>query len=177
MRFALVGGLSLVALVASSAASAVTSLRFTSASDVHPARSVPRRFTCDGQDVSPRLVWRGVPKRAKELALVLEDPDAPGGTFTHWLVYGLSASATNWGGVGWSAYPPGGPPRQGRNDFGRIGYGGPCPPPGQTHRYVFRLLALSAKVVLRRGADRASFDRAVAHHVLAEARLTATYAR
>ena len=109
---------------------------------------------------------------------MLDDPDAPGGTFTHWLTYGLSPGMTEWGRASWYPYPSGGSaPRAGRNDFGKIGYGGPCPPPGQKHQYVFRLLALDAKLTLRRGADRAAFDRAVAHHVLAEARLQTTYAR
>ena len=176
MKIAVVSVVSSFALVASSA-SAVSSFRFTSASDVHAGKPIAVRFTCDGQDVPPRLVWRGVPRRAKELALVLDDPDAPGGTFTHWLVYGISPSATEWGGTGWSAYPPGGPPRMGRNDFGKLGYGGPCPPRGETHHYVFRLLALDRRLRLRSGADRAAFGRAVTHHVLGQALLVATYAR
>ena len=176
MKTALVLALSL--LMAASAASAAPSFRFTDASGVHPGKPIAKRFTCDGTDVPPKLVWRGVPRRAKELALVLEDPDAPGGTFTHWLVYGLSPATTEWGRAGWSAYPPGGAStRSGRNDFGKIGYGGPCPPAGQMHHYVFRLLALDRKTTLARGADRAKFDHAIAHHVLAQARLVATYAR
>jgi Raf kinase inhibitor-like YbhB/YbcL family protein len=165
-------------LALSAASSAAPSFRFTAASDVHPGKPIPKRFTCDGPDVAPSLAWRGVPRNAEELALVLEDPDAPGGTFTHWLTYGISPSLTEWGRAGWSAYPPGGrAPRPGRNDFGKHGYGGPCPPPGQAHHYVFRLLALDARVKLRRGADRAAFNRAIAHHVLTQARLVATYAR
>ena len=175
MRAALVVAALLV--VAASAASAPPAFSFTSASAVHAGQPVPKRFTCDGADVPPRLVWQRVPRRAKQLALVLEDPDAPGGTFTHWLVYGIAPSLREWGGAGWSPYPRGGPPRTGRNDSGKLGYGGPCPPSGQTHHYVFRLLALDARLELRRGADRAAFDRAVAHHVLAQARLVATYAR
>ena len=178
MKAALVLALGLLAVSASPAAPAFASFRITSASDVHAGKAIPKRFTCDGNDVAPKLVWRGVPKKAKELALVLEDPDAPGGTFTHWLTYGLSPSTTEWGRAGWAAYPPGGAaPRVGRNDFGRVGYSGPCPPPGQTHHYVFRLLALTRKLTLQRGANRATFDRAVAHHVLAQARLVAPYAR
>ena len=173
MRAALVVGL-VLALAAPSASSAVHAFRFTAASDVHQGKSIAKRFTCDGNDVAPKLVWRGVPKRAKELALVLEDPDVPGGTFTHWLTYGLSPLTNEWGRSGWTAYAV---PRLGRNDFGKIGYGGPCPPAGQTHHYVFRLLALDAKLKLRGGADRPAFNRAVDHHVLAQARLVATYAR
>jgi Raf kinase inhibitor-like YbhB/YbcL family protein len=111
-----------------------------------------------------------VPEGTQELALVLEDPDAPGGTFTHWLVYGVDPGST-W-------LPKGATPaRQGENDFGDDAYGGPCPPEGEEHRYVFRLLALHLPLELEPGVDRAAFDEAVAPHVLAEARLTATYAR
>ena len=167
-----------VALLATAAASAAPpSFRFTGSSDVHPGKPIAKRFTCDGRDVAPQLVWTGVPKRAKELALVLEDPDAPGRTFTHWLVYRISPVLDRWRRAGWSEYAHVGAPRTGRNDFGKVGYGGPCPPAGQTHHYVFRLLALDARLKLGRGADRAAFDRAIAHHVLAQARLVATYAR
>jgi hypothetical protein len=120
-----------------------------------------------------------VPDGARELALVLEDPDAPGATFTHWLVYGIDPIVMELSeGVPAEAMTPG-PPilRQGKNDFGRMGFGGPCPPGGDEHRYVFRLLALDNPVTLEAGADRAAFDEVVAPHVLAEARLTATYAR
>jgi Raf kinase inhibitor-like YbhB/YbcL family protein len=176
VRAAVIACISLLTWAA--AASGAPSFRFTDASDVHAGKPIAKRFTCDGADVAPNVVWRGVPKKAKELALVLEDPDAPGGTFTHWLTYGMSPSTTEWGRPGWSAYPPGGAaPRAGRNDFGKLGYGGPCPPHGQTHHYMFRLLALDARLKLSRGAERSAFDRAVAHHVLAQARLVATYAR
>jgi Raf kinase inhibitor-like YbhB/YbcL family protein len=149
--------------------------RFTSGSTVAPDEPIPVRFTCDGDDVSPALAWTGVPTDAQQLALVLEDPDAPGATFTHWLVYGLDPDV--------HSLPEGVPPsasadfRQGENDFGRVGYGGPCPPEGEEHRYVFRALALQAPVDLDPEADRAAFDDAVAPHVLAEARLTTRYRR
>jgi len=156
---------------------AVEGFAFTSASEVENGKPVPARFTCDGKDVSPKLVWTGVPDGAKELALVLEDPDAPSGTFTHWLVYDLNLSVSEFGATGWTAYAPGGPPRDGTNDFGKLGYGGPCPPRGQTHHYVFRLLALDKKLDLEPASDRSAFEKAIAGHVLAEARLTTTYAR
>lgn len=128
------------------------------------------RFSCGGEDVAPALEWEGVPEGAQELALVVEDPDAPSGTFTHWLVYGLDPAATGIAeGTALAA--------QGGNDFGDAGYRGPCPPAGEEHRYVFRLLALDAPSGLEQGADRAVFDEAVAPHVLAEARLVAPYAR
>ncbi len=157
----------------------VAGFAFTGASAVAEGASIDTRFTCDAEDISPRLEWNGVPDGARELAFVLEDPDAPGATFTHWLVYGIAPVVVELSeGLPAEAMTPG-PPivRQGENDFGRMGYGGPCPPGGDEHRYVFRLLALDAPVELEAGADRAAFDEAVGPHVLAEARLTATYAR
>jgi len=148
---------------------------FTAASTVSEGEPIDSRFTCDGEDASPALSWDGVPEGTQELALVLEDPDAPGATFTHWLEYGLHPRPTSLAeGVGSASILR---LLAGENDFGDLGYGGPCPPRGEEHRYVFRLLALDATVDLEPGADRAAFDEAVAPYVLAEARLTATYAR
>jgi Raf kinase inhibitor-like YbhB/YbcL family protein len=146
----------------------VAGFEFTDASEVKEGESIATRFTCDGANVPPSLVWTGVPEGVQELALVLEDPDAPGGTFTHWLAWGVEPTATQLPAAG---------VQEGQNDFGKTGYGGPCPPSGETHRYVFRLLALHIAVELEQGADRTAFDDAVAPHVLAEARLTATYQR
>jgi len=138
-------------------------------SDVAEGESIEVRFTCDGEEISPELAWEGVPEDTQELALALEDPDAPGGTFTHWLVYGIDPTVTMLPGAEMLS--------QGENDFGETGYGAPCPPHGEKHRYVFRLLALDAQVGLEPGADRAAFDKAVAPLMLAEARLTAIYKR
>jgi Raf kinase inhibitor-like YbhB/YbcL family protein len=143
---------------------------FGDGSDVDEGQSIPARFACDGKDVSPALVWVGVPAGAVELALAVEDPDAPGATFTHWLVFGLEPGSA---GLASGAMPDG----EGKNDFGDTGYGGPCPPGGEEHEYVFRLLALDGRSGLKRGSDRAAFDSAVGPHLLAEARLTATYER
>ncbi len=158
---------------------AVASFRFTEPSAVADGQPIDVRFTCDGENIAPGLSWGGVPNGTREIALAVEDPDAPGATFTHWLVYGLDPRSTD--------LPEGIPHeaevaalaglRQGENDFGNVGYGGPCPPGGDEHRYVFRLLSLDAPLELEAGADRGAFDDAVAPHVLAEARLTATYAR
>lgn len=144
---------------------------------IAPGAAIEVRHTCDGEDVSPALGWEGVPDGTLELALVVDDPDAGG--FTHWLVYGLPS--------GVSGLPEGVPPtgevegpvplRQGENDFGDTGWGGPCPPEGEEHRYVFRLLALDAELALDPGADRGDFENAVDGHVLAEARLEASYGR
>jgi len=157
----------------------VAGFAFTERSSVAEGEAIDPHFTCDGEDVSPRLVWKGVPEGTVELVLAVDDPDAPGGTFTHWLAYGLEPSATELpsgsNSEGWTGYAPLFP--QGKNDFGDVGYGGPCPPRGKEHRYVFRLLALRAPSGLEDEASRKAFDEAVAPHVLAEARLTATYER
>jgi Raf kinase inhibitor-like YbhB/YbcL family protein len=148
-------------------------------SAVAEGQAIDPRFTCDGDDVSPALAWEGVPEGTAELALVVEDPDAPGGTFTHWLVYGLDPGETALP----EDVPEGasvtGPPAlgQGKNDFGTAGYGGPCPPGGQTHRYVFRLLALDQALDLEGGASRDDILGALEGHVVAEATLTAPYSR
>jgi Raf kinase inhibitor-like YbhB/YbcL family protein len=148
---------------------AAAGFAFTDESDVAEGKPIGVRFTCDGEDVAPALAWKGVPGDAKQLALALEDPDAPGGTFTHWVVYGLDPSV--------SGLPAPASAREGENDFDDTGYRGPCPPEGDEHDYVFRLFALDAAIDLEAGADRAAFDDAVAPHVLAEARLTAPYRR
>jgi Raf kinase inhibitor-like YbhB/YbcL family protein len=153
---------------------AVPGFAFTDRSDVADGRRIDVRFTCDGENVSPALGWEGVPEGTVELALVLEDPDAPGATFTHWIQLGILPGEHSLPeGAGDSILAP----LAGENDFGEKGYGGPCPPEGEEHRYVFRLLALHAPSGLKSGVDRAAFDEAVAPHLLAEARLTATYER
>ena len=149
---------------------AVPGFELTDESAVADGRRIDARFTCDGDDLSPALAWTGVPEGTAELVLALEDPDAPGGTFTHWLVFDLDPGSF---GLAEAASVDG----EGENDFGDTGYGGPCPPGGEEHRYVFRILALDAASGLERGAGRADFDAAVAPRLLAEARVTATYAR
>jgi Raf kinase inhibitor-like YbhB/YbcL family protein len=133
--------------------------------------AVPRRHTCDGEDVSPALVWSGVPEGTRSLALVVDDPDAPGRTFLHWLAWGLEPSAERLG-EGEAA------PVEGMNDFGSTGYRGPCPPPGHgPHRYLFRLHALGAPVDVRAGAGRDELERAIGDHQLGTAELMGTYER
>jgi len=133
--------------------------------------SIPRRHSCDGADASPPLTWSGVPAGTVALALIVDDPDAAG--FVHWVAYDIDPSTPGLpAGVPGSATSP----AQGRNGFGRVGYGGPCPP-GGTHHYVFRLLALDARLPLN-GTPRAGDVLAVASgHVLGEARLIGTYRR
>jgi Raf kinase inhibitor-like YbhB/YbcL family protein len=133
---------------------------------------IPRRHTCEGEDVSPALEWIAPPAEARSLAMVVEDPDAPGGTFTHWLVWGIEPEAR---GLAEGERPP----LEGRNDFRRRGWRGPCPPRGHCpHRYVFRLVALDAMLKdLAPGAAARDVDEAVSGHVLAAAELTGTFER
>lgn len=136
---------------------------------------IPKRYTCSGADLSPALSWNGVSPVVRSLALIADDPDAPGGTWTHWLIWNIPAHLT--------ALPEGVPARevldngacQGRNDFQRIGYGGPCPPPGKAHRYYFRLYALRSASDLEAGAGRKELDRAMRGHIVSQAEWMGTY--
>lgn len=160
-------------------APAVEGFEFTGG-DIANGSPIDPRYTCDGDDVSPALTWARAPEGTAGLALLVEDPDAPDGTFTHWLAFGLppaTVAVPQRVPSSQSQIPGPTPLTQGTNDFGDIGYGGPCPPEGETHTYVFRLLALDAKLDLPPGADRAAFDAASEGHVLAEARLEAPYTR
>ena len=139
--------------------------------------NIPSKYTCNGGDTSPALAWSGAPAGTQAFALVMDDPDAPGGTWVHWLMYDVPTSVLELPeGVPAQLELPSGA-RQGRNDFRRVGYGGPCPPRGPAHRYFFRLYALDAKLNLRAGAVRADLDRAMRGHVVAEAELMARYSR
>ncbi len=149
-----------------------------STSAVAHGDAIPARFTCDGADSSPALSWNEPPAGTKALALVCDDPDAPVGLWTHWLIWSLPPDRRSLPeGLAKMADGPEGL-RQGTNDFGRPGYGGPCPPRGATHRYFFRLLALEAPLDLAPGADRRAFDRALrGRRVLASSELMGRYAR
>jgi Raf kinase inhibitor-like YbhB/YbcL family protein len=143
--------------------------------------AIPRLYTCDGKDVSPPLAWSGVPRAAKTLALVVDDPDAPMGTFCHWLLFNLPAYIT--GLVDDLAKTeevrvpsPAPPARQGRNDFGKPGYDGPCPPSG-THHYRFHVYALDLSLTPEQGASRKALLAAIRGHVVAEGQLTGIYKR
>lgn len=133
---------------------------------------IPPRFTCDGEDVSPPLEITGVPTGTAELALVLEDPDAPGGTFVHWVMWGLSPGKPS---LAAGEVPAG--VVQGDNDFGRRGYGGPCPPAGDPHRYVFTLFALAEPLSLAPGSTAAELRNAIADTAVARGSLTGRYGR
>jgi Raf kinase inhibitor-like YbhB/YbcL family protein len=132
---------------------------------------IPQRHSCEGEDLSPPLSWTDVPEGATSLALIVDDPDAPGGTFTHWLGWGLDPAA---GGLGEGEAAP----VEGRNDFGATGYRGPCPPPGHgPHRYFFRLHALGDDLELEPGAGRAGLEQALAGRSVSVTELMGTYER
>jgi len=137
---------------------------------------IPARYTCDGPNVSPPLSWSGLPPGTKSLALVCEDPDAPGKTWTHWVVYGIPPTTMQLaeGIVHEETLSNGG--KQGKNDFGKIGYGGPCPPSG-THRYFFKLSALDSEISLEPGATKDQLLGAIDGHVLAQGELMGKYKR
>jgi hypothetical protein len=138
---------------------------------------IPAKYTCDGDDISPPLKWSEPPPGTRSIALICDDPDAPGGAWVHWVLYGLPPSLTELPeGVPAAEVLPNGA-RQGINDFKRIGYGGPCPPPGPPHRYFFRLYALDIEVDLSPGATKEDLLGTLEGHILNEGRLMGRYRR
>jgi Raf kinase inhibitor-like YbhB/YbcL family protein len=139
--------------------------------------AIPPEYTCDGPDLSPPLAWAAPPEGTQSLSLIADDPDAPGKTWVHWVLYDLPP--------GRRELSEGLPPQetlpevgtQGRNDFGNIGYGGPCPPGSKPHRYFFKLYALDVKLDLPPGATKSQVLEAMSGHVLAEAELMGSYER
>ena len=137
---------------------------------------IPKEYTCDGEDISPQLEWTGAPEGTKSFAVICDDPDAPIGTFVHWVLFNLPAGTTE--------LPKGVPnkttletgAKQGTNDFNNIGYGGPCPP-GGTHRYYFKIYALDTELALKPGVSKSDLLNAVEGHILEEGRLMGKYQR
>jgi Raf kinase inhibitor-like YbhB/YbcL family protein len=137
---------------------------------------IPGRYTCDGPDVSPDLSWSGVPDRSKSLALICDDPDAPVGTWVHWVLFNIPAGEKELPAeIAPEATLPNGA-KHGTNDFRRLGYGGPCPP-GGTHRYFFKLYALDSVLSLESGATKDQVEEAMKGHILAEGQLMGKYKR
>ena len=138
---------------------------------------IPKKYTCDGADVSPALNWNDAPAGTQSFALIADDPDAPVGTWTHWIIWNIPAKAVG--------LPEGVPKaeessdgtRQGTNDFKRLGYGGPCPPVGKPHRYFFKLHALDIKFDVKAGASRNELERAMKGHVLSQTELMGKFKR
>jgi len=131
---------------------------------------IPAKFTCNGANVNPELKINGVPNEAKSLVLIVDDPDAPRGLFTHWIVWNIDPKTTE---IGENSVPVGGV--QGTNDFGKRSYGGPCPPSG-THRYFFKIFALDTKLDLKPSARRTDLDTAIKSHILGQGESMARYA-
>jgi len=149
----------------------ITSTAFTE------GKPIPKKYTCDAEDASPPLAWSGVPTEAKSLALIVDDPDAPVGTWVHWVFYDLPPSLTALK-EGLAKTPTlEGLGTQGTNDFRKIGYGGPCPPRGKVHRYLFKLYALDTSLSLQPGASKADLEKAMRGHILAQGQLIGTYSR
>jgi len=139
--------------------------------------SITKNYTCDGPDVSPALTWTGAPAGTQSFALIADDPDAPAGTWVHWVLYNLPAAAKELPeGLKKEEQLPDGT-QQGLNDFRKIGYNGPCPPPGKPHRYFFKLYALNAKLTLKPGATKADVESASKGHILGQAELMGKYGR
>jgi Raf kinase inhibitor-like YbhB/YbcL family protein len=139
-------------------------------------QAIPTRYTCDGPDVSPDLALSGVPEAAASLALICDDPDAPMGTWVHWVLFNIPADADGLSAEISSDATLENGALHGTNDFGKLGYGGPCPP-GGTHRYFFKLYALDTVLDLDSGITKAQLLEAMEGHVLAEAQLMGTYSR
>ena len=139
--------------------------------------SLPVEYTCDGEDRSPALSWNTVPTGTQSIALIVDDPDAPGKTWVHWVIYNIPANSTGL---------PAAVPKnetlddgslQGKNDFGGIGYNGPCPPPGNPHRYFFKVYALDTALSLKSGATKSQLEAAMSGHILAQGSMIGKYAR
>ena len=167
----LAAGLTLGLAVSPALAAAAPTFRLTSTAFAD-GDALPAKFSCQGEGVSPRLAWKGVPKGTKALALILDDPDAPAGTFVHWVLADFKPKPRS--------IPQGGEPKNvfgGLNGTGRPGYLPPCPPPGPAHRYVFTLYALKKPAKLPPGATATTLRDAIAGTTLAEAQLVGLYAR
>jgi Raf kinase inhibitor-like YbhB/YbcL family protein len=170
MRKAITSGAVVILLTAiASFAAGGARMKITS-SAFQEGGNIPSKFTCDGSDSSPPLQITGVPSEAKTLVLIADDPDAPGGLFTHWLVWNIPTQTNS---IAEGSAPKG---MHGTNDFGKSGYKGPCPPPG-THRYSFKIFALDRELDLRPGARRSQVDAAMKGHIIAQGELVGRYAR
>jgi Raf kinase inhibitor-like YbhB/YbcL family protein len=170
MPRAIIAGAFAIALVAmASFAAGGAKMKITS-SAFQEGANIPSKFTCDGADTSPPLQIADIPAGAKSLVLIIDDPDAPGGLFTHWAVWNIPPQTSA---VGEGSAPKG---VQGTNDFGKSGYGGPCPPSG-THRYYFKIFALDRELDLPFGAKRGQVGGALKGHVIAQGELMGRYSR
>ncbi|MFC1703277.1 YbhB/YbcL family Raf kinase inhibitor-like protein [Candidatus Omnitrophota bacterium] len=138
---------------------------------------IPKQYTCQGQDISPPLRWSGTPEGVKSFALISDDPDAPMGTWVHWVLYDIPAATTELPEEVAMTLVLADGSKQGMTDFGRVGYGGPCPPPGKYHRYFFKLYALDTMLNVNAGITKEELLGKMQGHILAEAKLMGRYKR
>lgn len=139
-------------------------------------KPIPIRYTCEGEDLSPPLAFSGIPKAAKSLVLIVDDPDAPMGTFDHWIVWNIPPTLTGIS-EGAKELFENNKVLQGRNGYGNNFYGGPCPPPGKPHRYFFKLYALDTLINLKEGVSKSEVEKAMKGHILEQAEVIGTYQR
>jgi Raf kinase inhibitor-like YbhB/YbcL family protein len=175
MMIELMGLALLLALQIAAMAGQASTLALTSAAFKN-GDTIPQRYTCSGQNESPALEWHGIPRGTRSLVLVVDDPDAPMGTFVHWVIYNLPATAAGLP-QAMSASASVGGSEQGTNGRGEIGYTGPCPPPGKPHHYHFRLYALDHKLALKAGATVQQIEEAIKEHVLGSTELIGIFRR
>lgn len=143
-----------------------------SSSAFRRGQTIPKRYTCDGENLSPPLSIAGIPEGTESLSLIVEDPDAPMGTWVHWLVWNIPPQ--------FDEFPEGSfPPSalQGKNDFGEEEWGGPCPPPGPEHRYFFKLYALDTILELKKETNQPLLEEAMEGHILSQTELVGCYGR
>jgi Raf kinase inhibitor-like YbhB/YbcL family protein len=161
---------SLFGILGSTSAGKTMKLDVTSSAFAE-GQSIPEKYTCDGENVSPPIKWSGAPATTKSIAIIVEDPDAPSGTFTHWVLYDMPGTSREL------AEGSSGSGKGGMNGFGKKGYGGPCPPPGGPHRYFFRVYALDTASLGNAGSSKEDVTAAMQGHILAQGQLMGTYKR
>lgn len=165
------GAISIYKIIFQRSAVNVLNMKITSP-DFLNNEFIPTQFTCDGQDLNPELRIEEIPEGAQSLVLIVDDPDAPGGTFTHWTVWNIPSNTEV---IKKGELPNGA--TEGKTDFGRSGYGGPCPPPGKPHRYFFKIYALDTILNLPAGASRSDLEKAMNGHIIDHAELIGLYQR
>ena len=148
-----------------------------SSSEFKNNETIPRKYTCDGDDISPPLTWSVAPEGTRSLALIVDDPDAPAGIWVHWVIYDIPAQLTALPQNVAKSPTVQGIGNQGTNDSRKTGFSGPCPPRGKAHRYVFKLYAVDTLLNLKPGASKADVERAMRGHILAQGQLVGLYSR
>ena len=138
---------------------------------------IPDKYTCEGEDISPQLTWRDAPEGTKSFTLICDDPDAPMGTWDHWLIYNIPADSEGLSEAVPTDESLTDGSKQGLNSWEKKSYGGPCPPPGDPHRYFFKLYALDTMWTLTGDADKSTLENEMQEHILAEAQLMGTFSR